>query len=111
MLKTKHCVHNFVYSEGQKKAYIGEWTQLVKQNVDIVSDLKKEIKDLTGKVTCLGHIDTHIKVTNKEPQEVLHKTSYPPGAKSAEDAVRICDLKVINELCNRMSIKYFLFIY
>lgn len=89
-----------IFPEGQKKAYIGEWSQKEKQNSDNITELKKEIKELTSKVTCLNNIVTR-KLSN-DPQEVIRKISYPPGAKSAEDAVKIYDLKVNKNLffCN-----------
>lgn len=56
--------------------------------------MKKEIKDLTGKIT---YLNNKVSRTLNDPQEVVRKISYPPGAKSAEDAVKICDLKVIKQ--------------
>ncbi|KAG4068721.1 hypothetical protein HA402_002412 [Bradysia odoriphaga] len=81
-------------AEGQKKAYIGEWTQREKQNSDLVTELKKDIKELTGKLTYLNNANSRKSVEN--PQEVVRKIPYPPGAKTAEEAVQIVDLKFID---------------
>lgn len=82
----------YKFTEGQKKAYIGEWTQRDKQNSDLVTELKKDIKDLTGKLTYLNNVNSRKNVDN--PQEVIRKIPYPPGAKTSEEAVQIVDLKV-----------------
>lgn len=82
----------YKFTEGQKKAYIGEWTLRDKTNSDLVTELKKDIKDLTGKLTYLNNINSRKNVEN--PQEVIRKIPYPPGAKTAEEAVQIIDLKV-----------------
>lgn len=81
-------------TEARKKAYIGEWTDKEKQNSDTIAELKKSIKELTGKLTFLNNIDS--KKLCKEPQEVVRRISYPPGAKTAEEANQIYDLQLID---------------
>lgn len=57
-----------------------------------MTELKKDIRELTGKLTYLNNINSRKSVEN--PQEVVRKIPYPPGAKTAEEAVQIVDLKV-----------------
>lgn len=85
--------NKYILIEGQKKAYVGEWTQRIKQNSDAVTELKKEIKELTGKLSYLNNVD--IRPCAKDPPPVTRRMVYPPGAKTAEQAVHITDLKVI----------------
>lgn len=89
-------------AEGQKKAYREDWEEERKINAEMISELKKFIKDLNSKLRFLNKPS----VRNNQPMvapppgaaptEVVHKVDLPPGASSVEDAVRLLDLKVID---------------
>lgn len=51
---------------------------------------------MTGKVTYLNNVNSRKNAEN--PQEVIRKIPYPPGAKTAKEAVQIIDLKVKDNL-------------
>lgn len=79
-------------AEGQRKAYRGEWEEEQKVNSEKIADLKKNIKELTVKLK-------YLKTKNaQKPQnhETIKKLDLPPGAKNAEEAVHVLDLKVID---------------
>ena len=89
-------------AEGQRKAYREEWDEERKMNAELISEVKKAIKDLTSKLRYLNRTT----VRNSQPSvapppgmtptEVVQKVDLPPGASSVEDAVRILDLKTID---------------
>lgn len=83
----------FRISEGQKKAHSEEWETQKKTYTDKITDLKKDIKDLTGKLECTHNPSK--KTTSKKKSQVPRKIQLPVGAKSAEQGVQILDLKVI----------------
>lgn len=82
------------YSEGQKKAYIEEWEQKEKKTLQTISEVKKDVKELTARLTYYNNI-TVGKFT-QESYEALRKVIYPPGAETAEQALELYDLKIID---------------
>lgn len=89
-------------AEGQRKAYREEWEEERKINAELIAEVKKTIKDLNSKLRFLNR--TTVRNTQPTvapppgttPTEVVHKVDLPPGATSAEDAVRLLDLKTID---------------
>ncbi|KFB52290.1 AGAP001018-PA-like protein [Anopheles sinensis] len=81
-------------AEGQKKAYTEEWSDKKKSQNDRMGELRKEVRDLTNKLSYL-HNPTSAKA-QKNVQEIKRRVPLPPGAKSVGDALRIVDLKVID---------------
>ncbi|XP_061518998.1 outer dynein arm-docking complex subunit 3 [Anopheles gambiae] len=81
-------------AEGQKKAYTEEWNDKKKAQNDRMAELRKEVRDLTNKLSYL-HNPTSAKA-QKNVQEIKRRVPLPPGAKSVADALRIVDLKVID---------------
>lgn len=93
--------------EGQKKAYVGDWVQREKQISDTLTELKKDIKQLTDQITQLNNESwcrrpnttskKSPKTQSSDPAKICAKqlpVEYPIGARSAEEAVRIYDAKV-----------------
>ncbi|XP_035892257.1 coiled-coil domain-containing protein 151 [Anopheles stephensi] len=81
-------------AEGQKKAYTEEWNDKKKAQNDRMAELRKEVRDLTNKLSYL-HNPTSAKA-QKNVQEIKRRVPLPPGAKSVAHALRIVDLKVID---------------
>ncbi|XP_058063899.1 outer dynein arm-docking complex subunit 3 [Anopheles bellator] len=81
-------------AEGQKKAYTEEWTDKKKVQNDRMTELRKEVRDLTNKLSYL-HNPTSTKA-QKNVQEIKRRIPFPPGAKSVAEALRIVDLKIID---------------
>lgn len=90
--------------EGKKKAYHEEWEEEKKLNAEQVAELKKSIKELNSKLSYVnrpptgkcGGLAQNIPPPGLAPKEVLHKVDLPPGAKTAEEAVEVFDLKKID---------------
>lgn len=82
-------------AEGQKKAYTEEWKEEQKNNAERISDLKKNIKEITCKLTSLNNPGNK-KLLQKQPQDFIKRLPLPPGAKNVDEAVHILDLKVID---------------
>lgn len=80
-------------SEGQKKAHTEEWETQKKTFTDKITELKKDIKDLTGKLEYVHNPSK--KTAPKKKSQIPRKINLPVGAKSAEQGVQIVDLKVI----------------
>lgn len=91
--------------EGQKTANAAEWQKQNRINCDTIGTLKKDIKELTIKVSRLRHPlqrPVVIKDTSSEPRKkqsattsiIVGKASYPIGAKNADDAIFLTDLKI-----------------
>lgn len=89
-------------AEGQRKSYREEWEEERKLNAELITEVKKTIKDLTSKLRYLNRPTVRTSQTSAipppgtTPAEVVHKVALPPGASSVEDAVRILDLKTID---------------
>lgn len=71
-----------------------EWEQKERKTCETIAELKKDIKELTARLTYYNNI-AHGKKP-KESFEALRKVTYPPGAETAEQALQIYDLKVID---------------
>lgn len=83
------------FSEGQKKAKYEEWMAKEKKDIDTISELRKEIKDLTTRL--INRINgTEGKYLNEE-SETIRNIKYPPGADTAQKALEIYDLQIINQ--------------
>ncbi|XP_055615227.1 outer dynein arm-docking complex subunit 3 [Toxorhynchites rutilus septentrionalis] len=81
-------------AEGQKKAYTEEWADTKKAQNDKIAELKKEVRDLTNKLSYL-HNPNSAKA-QKNVQEIKRRVQLPPGAKTIQDALKIVDLKIID---------------
>ncbi|XP_065074952.1 outer dynein arm-docking complex subunit 3 [Ochlerotatus camptorhynchus] len=81
-------------AEGQKKAYTEEWADSRKTQSEKISDLKKEVRELTNKLSYL-HNPNSAKA-QKNVQEIKRRIQLPPGAKTVHDALQIVDLKIID---------------
>ncbi|XP_058816922.1 outer dynein arm-docking complex subunit 3 [Topomyia yanbarensis] len=81
-------------AEGQKKAYTEEWADAKKVQNDKVTELKKDVRDLTNKLSYL-HNPNSLKA-QKNLQEIKRRTQLPPGAKTIQEAVQVLDLKIID---------------
>ncbi|XP_055525489.1 outer dynein arm-docking complex subunit 3 isoform X2 [Wyeomyia smithii] len=81
-------------AEGQKKAYTEEWADTKKVQNEKVAELKKEVRDLTNKLSYL-HNPNSAKA-QKNVQEIKRRIQLPPGAKTVQEAVDIIDLKTID---------------
>ncbi|XP_034111206.1 myosin-9 [Drosophila albomicans] len=92
-------------AEGQKTANAAEWQKQNRINCDSIGTLKKDIKELTLKVSRLRN-PLQRPVVIKEPSSesrkkqgatptiIVGKATYPIGAKNAEDAIFLTDLKL-----------------
>lgn len=80
--------------EGQKKATLEEWDGKEKKSLDIITDLKKEIKDLTTRL--INYINVSDGKYSEESCEAIRTVNYPVGADSARKALEIYDLQIIN---------------
>lgn len=94
-----------VFIEGQKTANAAEWQKQNRINCDSIGSLKKDIKELTVKVSRLRNPlqrPVVIKEPSAEPRKkqaatptiIVGKATYPIGAKNAEDAIFLTDLKL-----------------
>ncbi|XP_068150097.1 outer dynein arm-docking complex subunit 3 [Drosophila tropicalis] len=92
-------------AEGQKTANAAEWQKQNRINCDTITTLKKDIKELTVKVSRLRNPlqrPVVIKEPSSEPRRtqsatptiIVGKATYPVGAKNAEDAIFLTDLKI-----------------
>ncbi|XP_063706410.1 outer dynein arm-docking complex subunit 3 [Culicoides brevitarsis] len=81
-------------AEGQQKAHTEEWETQKKTYTEKISELKKDIKDLTGKLEYVHNPSK--KTAPKKKSAVPRKIQLPVGAKSAEQGVQILDLKIID---------------
>lgn len=80
--------------EGQKRAQAEEWEQREQKTNEIIAELKKDIKELTSRLTYYNNIANG--KCPKESFEAIRKVVYPPGAETATQALQIYDLKVID---------------
>lgn len=82
-------------AEGQKKATQEEWDGKEKKTSDAISSLKKEIKELTDSL--ISYINIADGKYSEESCEAIRTVNYPTGADSAENALAIYDLQIINQ--------------
>lgn len=85
---------NLLIVEGQKKATLEEWDGKEKKSSDIITDIKKEIKDLTTRL--INYINVSDGKYSEESCEAIRTVNYPVGADSAKKALEIYDLQIIN---------------
>lgn len=110
-------------TEGQKKAYTGDWTQRDKQTSDVLVELKKEIKRLTTQLVQLNNRPSIATIAGSggapTRSAAAHNTTddaaaaaasvaaksantvavaYPAGARTAEEAVLVYDLQRIQSV-------------
>lgn len=94
-----------IFLEGQKTANAAEWQKQNRINIDTIGTLKKDIKESTVKVSRLRNPlqrPVVIKEPSAEPRKkqavtptiIVGKATYPIGAKNAEDALFLTDLKI-----------------
>lgn len=82
-------------TEGQKKATVEVWTEKERKATDTVADLRKTIKELSGKLMC--HINASDgKHSANADADMCRTVTYPYGADSAQKCFDIYDLQVIN---------------
>lgn len=81
-------------AEGRKKATQEEWEGKEKKILDSISGLKKEIKELTDSL--ISYINVADGKYSDESCEAVRTINYPTGADSAEKALAIYDLQIIN---------------
>ncbi|XP_020802015.1 myosin-9 [Drosophila serrata] len=92
-------------AEGQKTANAAEWQKQNRINCDTIGSLKKDIKELTVKASRLRNPVQRplvIKEPGGEqrraqsctPTIIVGKATYPVGAKNADDAIFLTDLKI-----------------
>ncbi|XP_055585634.1 outer dynein arm-docking complex subunit 3 [Uranotaenia lowii] len=81
-------------AEGQKKAYTEEWADSKKSQNEKINELKKEVRDLTNKLSYIYNPNSA--KAQKNVQEIKRRVSLPPGAKTVQEALKIIDLKIID---------------
>ncbi|XP_034655931.1 uncharacterized protein LOC117893423 [Drosophila subobscura] len=92
-------------AEGQKTANAAEWQKQNRINCDTIGTLKKELKELTVKASRLRNPlqrPVVIKESSSEPRRaqsctptlIVGKATYPVGARNADDALFLTDLKI-----------------
>ncbi|EDW41183.1 GM25306 [Drosophila sechellia] len=92
-------------AEGQKTANAAEWQKQNRINCDTISSLKKDIKEQTIRASRLRNPlqrPVVIKESTGEsrraqsctPTLIVGKATYPVGAKNADDAIFLTDLKI-----------------
>lgn len=86
---------SFPNQEGQKKANFEEWDGREKKSAETITDLKKEIKELT--VSLISYINVTDGKYSDESCEAIRTVNYPIGADSAAKALEIYDLQIINQ--------------
>lgn len=86
---------NLLIAEGQKKATFEEWDGKEKKSLDTITDLKKEIKELT--TSLINYINVADGKYSEESCEAIRTVNYPVGADTAKIALEIFDLQVINQ--------------
>lgn len=85
----------FEIAEGQRKAIFEEWDGREKKSAEAITDLKKEIKELTASL--ISYINVTDGKYSDESCEAIRTVNYPIGANSAAKAHEIYDLQIINQ--------------
>lgn len=83
------------FTEGQKKATSEEWIGKEKKSVETLTELKKDIKNLTGRL--ISRINVTDGKYSNEVCEAIRTVNYPQGAGDAQKALEIYDLRIINQ--------------
>lgn len=92
-----HFPHRLSYNftEGQKKATVEVWNEKERKTTESISEIRKAIKELSGKLVChLNAADG--KHSANSSGDTSRTVSYPYGADSAQKAFEIYDLQLIN---------------
>ncbi|XP_036332674.1 probable DNA double-strand break repair Rad50 ATPase [Rhagoletis pomonella] len=99
-------------AEGQKTANAAEWQKQNRINLETITTLKKEIKELTNRCGQLRNPLQRAVIIKEEPPNAevrkaksasattaiaVGKMSYPIGARSVEDAIFLTDLKITEQ--------------
>lgn len=66
-----------------------------KKDIETISELKKEIKNLTTRL--INRINGSEGKYSNEESQTLRSIKYPPGADTAQKALEIYDLQIINQ--------------
>lgn len=86
-----------MFAEGQKKATYEVWNGKEKKTTETIAELKKEIKDLSGRL--INYINVaEGKYSSDEIGETIRTINYPNGADTAQKAFEIYDLQLINQI-------------
>lgn len=81
--------------DGQRKATSEEWEKQKTINYTLIYSTKRQIKELTSKLKGLQSSGSY------SPTETAYcRVKYPVGAHSPEEAIRIIDMKVIDNKKN-----------
>lgn len=94
-------------TEGQKKATVEVWSEKERKATDSVADLRRTIKELSGKL--MSHINASDgKHSANADAKMCRTVTYPYGADSAQKCFDIYDLQVINRTkeCDRLEAQY-----
>lgn len=83
------------WTEGQRKAVYEEWEHIEKKSNDSIAELKKEIKELTSRL--ISYINIADGKYSSEVCEATRTVNYPNGADTAQKALEIYDLSLINQ--------------
>ncbi|KAL5284930.1 CCDC151 family protein [Megaselia abdita] len=84
-------------SDGQRKATSEEWEKQKTNNYTLIVTTKRQIKELTTKLTGLQSSGSY---SPAETSYTISRVKYPVGAHSPDDAIRIIDMKVIDNRKN-----------
>lgn len=87
-IRNNHCL------EGQKKATSEEWEVIEKKSNDSIGELKKDVKELTARL--VNYISVSEGKYSGEVCEATRTVHYPTGADTAQKALEIYDINVIN---------------
>lgn len=66
--------------------------------MDVIADLKKEIKELTGRL--INYINVADGKYSEDPCEAIRTVNYPIGCDTAQRALEVYDLQIINQTKN-----------
>lgn len=84
-------------TDGQRKATSEEWEKQKTNNYALIVTTKRQIKELTSKLTGLQSGGSY---SPAETSYTISRVKYPVGAHSPQDAIRIIDMKVIDNRKN-----------
>lgn len=85
------------WTDGQRKATSEEWEKQKTNNYTLIVTTKRQIKELTTKLVALQGSGSY---SPAETSYTISRVKYPVGAHSPDDAIRIIDMKVINNRKN-----------